>query len=152
MLPAIGQALSIGSQAGSLMPAATSLANTATAAAGAAGAGAAGAGLMNLFKTPKGLAAFGQGIGAIGQVAGLMIGGEKGRDIAKQGAMFQLISGLAPSISDAFKSVPGTGTPLNKEATGGALKGVFEGYTPGIEMNPGETNLGYMGILGNTFA
>ena len=88
----------------------------------AGGAMAAGAGgLMNLFKTPKGLAALGQGVGALGQVAGLMIGGEKGRDLAKSGAMFQMISGLAPDISDAISAFknPDAGTNLQQLGIGG---------------------------------
>ena len=144
MLPAIGQALSIGSQAGSLAPA------LGTTAAGAAGVGTGF--LKTLLSSPKGIAALGQGVGALGQAAGLMIGGEKGKKVAQSAGMFGLIAGLAPDIAGAVQTFtkPNTGT----EATGGTLKGLFEGYTPGSEklINPGETNLGYMGILGNTFA
>lgn len=90
--------------------------------------GAKAGGLMNLFKTPKGLAALGQGVGALGQVAGLMIGGEKGRDLAKSGAMFQMISGLAPDISEvlsAFKN-PDAGTNLQQLGIGGEYSGLSE--------------------------
>ena len=95
---------------------------------GAMGASGGGAGLMNLFKTPKGLAALGQGVGALGQVAGLMIGGEKGRDLAKQGAMFQMISGLAPDISDAISAFknPNAGTNLQQLGIGGEYSGLSE--------------------------
>ena len=65
-----------------------------------------------LFGSPKGLAAFGQGISSLGQIAGLMIGGEKGQKVAQSAGMFGLVSGLAPDIANlasAFTN-PNTGT------------------------------------------
>ena len=139
---------------GSALGIGTAAAGAAGAGAAAAGAGAAGAGagfLKALVSSPKGVAALGQGVSALGQAAGLMIGGEKGRKIAQQGSMFQLISGLAPEgelLANIFKK-PEAGTA---NATENAFKGLLEGYTPEKLINPGQTNLGYMGILGNTFA
>jgi hypothetical protein len=138
---------------------ALTIGSTAAGAAGAAGAlGAAGAGaaaagagtnFMQALGTPKGFAALGQGIGVLGKAAGLMIGGDKGRKLAQSAGMFQLVSSLAPSISDAVKafSDPTTGTQTTPGGT--------PNYNPGSDklIQPGgQTNLGYMGILGNTFA
>ena len=95
--------------------------------AGAAGAGFKGAvgglaaqggkGFVDaLFGSPKGLAAFGKGVTSLGQIAGLMIGGEKGRKVAQSAGMFGLVSGLAPDIAGvlgAFKD-PKAGTNLQQ--------------------------------------
>ena len=71
-----------------------------------------------LFGSPKGLAAFGKGISSLGQVAGLMIGGEKGRKVAQSAGMFGLVAGMAPDIANVVESFtdPNTGT----EVAGGA--------------------------------
>lgn len=69
-----------------------------------------------LFGSPKGLAAFGKGVTSLGQIAGLMIGGEKGKKVAQSAGMFGLVSGLAPDIAGvlgAFKD-PNAGTPLEQ--------------------------------------
>ena len=76
-----------------------------------------GGSFMNaLLGSPKGLAAFGKGVTSLGQIAGLMIGGEKGKKVAQSAGMFGLVSGLAPDIAGvlgAFKD-PKAGTNLQQ--------------------------------------
>ena len=102
-----------------------------------------------LLGTPKGIAALGKGVGALGQVAGMMIGGEKGREVARNAGIFGMIAGLAPDVAagvEAFTN-PNSGTPTTPESGSGS------NYNPGSDqLNGGQSNLGYMGILGNTFA
>ena len=120
---------------------------------GLTAAGATKGFMQALLGAPKGLAALGQGVGMLGKVAGMMIGGKKGAKIAQSAGMFGLVAGLAPSIAGAFGPTANTGTPLDSTTTesGG---GTFD-YSPlpkGFSQDGGKTNLGYMGILGNTFA
>ena len=68
--------------------------------------------LLALFANPTGFAALGQCVAALSKAAGLMIGGEKGANVARAGAMFGTIAGIGPEIEGMFKSAPGTGTPI----------------------------------------
>ena len=127
LAPLSGAAAAAGN-AGLTIGGALSAGGAVQGAAGAAGAGFKGAaGLAGkagasksfvdaLFGSPKGLAAFGQGISKLGQVAGLFIGGEKGRKVAQSAGMFGMVSGLTPDIAGlvgAFKD-PNAGTNLQQ--------------------------------------
>jgi len=131
-----------GAGAAALAPGAGAALGAASQGFKGAASGLAGGGkgfVEALLGSPKGLAAFGKGLSSIGQVAGMMIGGEKGRKVAQSAGMFGMIAGLAPDLAKTIGSFmdPKTGTA----AAGGLVGSNLEqlGINPNQTFNYGPT-------------